>query len=133
MKALLFLFFALMCMLFSCQPSPKSQSDGEDETQVEYVDTTPKATAIFWIDKDKPGQRPQGGISVRTAKAKVKIYLTGRIEVLSYVKPQKNHIKNYINRRLETFRVRKALMDSAYINPGIQYVQLRYTPSKVGG
>lgn len=72
MKVLLFLFFALLCMMFSCQPS----------------------------------------------------------EVLSYIKPQKERIKHYINRRLESFRVRQALMDSAYINPGIQYVQLRYTPSK---
>lgn len=132
MKSLLFMFFTLLCMLFSCQPSPKAQSDDHEDIGEEFVDTTPKATAIFWIDKDKPGKRPAGGIPVRTAKAKVKIYLTGRIEVLSYVKPQKAHIKNYINRRLESFRVRKTLMDSAYINPGIQYVQLRYTPSKAG-
>lgn len=132
MKVLLFLFFALLCMMFSCQPSPKAQSSGETEDQEEFVDTTPKATAIFWIDKDKSGNRKAGGTPVRTVKAKVNIYLTGRVEVLSYVKPQKERIKHYINRRLESFRVRQALMDSAYINPGIQYVQLRYTPSKAG-
>ena len=133
MKALLFLFFALLCVLFSCQSSPKAQDDGEEDAQEEFVDTTPKATAIFWIDKNKamPGQTAKKAKSVRTVKAKVNIYLTGRIEVLSYVKPQKNYIKDYINRRLESFRVKKLLMDSAYINPGIQYVQLRYTPAKV--
>ena len=97
------------------------------------MDTTPKATAIFWIDKHKemPGQSSKRPGAVRTVKAKVNIHLAGRIEVLSYVKPQKGYIKSYINRRLETFRVRKVLMDSAYIKPGIQYVQLRYTPEKV--
>ena len=133
MKALLFSFFALLCILFSCQPSPKAQDGGEEDAQEEFVDTTPKATAIFWIDKHKemPGQSSKRPGAVRTVKAKVNIHLAGRIEVLSYVKPQKGYIKSYINRRLETFRVRKVLMDSAYIKPGIQYVQLRYTPETV--
>ena len=85
MKVLLFSFFALLCILFSCQPSPKAQDGGEEDAQEEFVDTTPKATAIFWIDKHKemPGQ------------------------------PSKRP------------------MDSSYIKPGVQYVQLRYTPEKV--
>ena len=78
-----------------------------------------------------PGQPSKRPGAVRTVKAKVNIHLAGRIEVLSYVKPQKGYIKSYINRRLETFRVRKVLMDSAYIKTGVQYVQLRYTPEKV--
>lgn len=53
MKALLFMFFALLCILFSCQSSPKSQEDGEGDVQEEFMDTTPKATAIFWIDKKR--------------------------------------------------------------------------------
>ena len=53
MKALLFSFFALLCIFFSCQPSPKAQDGGEEDAQEEFVDTTPKATAIFWIDKHK--------------------------------------------------------------------------------
>lgn len=133
MKALLFSFFTLLCILFSCQPSPKAQDSGEEDAQEEFVDTTPKATAIFWIDKHKemPGQSSRRPGAVRSVKAKVNIHLAGRIEVLSYVKPQKGYIKSYINRRLETFRVRKVLMDSAYIKTGVQYVQLRYTPEKV--
>ena len=53
MKVLLFSFFALLCILFSCQPSPKAQDGGEEDAQEEFVDTTPKATAIFWIYKHK--------------------------------------------------------------------------------
>ena len=120
-------------LILTFYTTSKAQDSGEEDTQEEFVDTTPKATAIFWIDKHKemPGQSSKRPGAVRTVKAKVNIHLAGRIEVLSYVKPQKGYIKSYINRRLETFRVRKVLMDSAYIKPGIQYVQLRYTPEKV--
>ena len=133
MKALLFMFFALLCILFSCQSSPKSQEDGEGNVQEEFMDTTPKATAIFWIDKKKklPGYMSGKPVPIRTLKAQVEIDTMGSIEVLSYVKPQTKSVEKHINRCLETFRVKKVLMDSAYINPGIQYVQLRYTPSKM--
>ena len=79
MKALLFSFFALLCILFSCQPSPKAQDGGEEDAQEEFVDTTPKATAIFWIDKHKemPGQPSKRPSAVRTVKAKVNIHLAG--------------------------------------------------------
>lgn len=133
MKAQLFSFSILLCLLFSCQPSPKHPDSGERDEQKEVADTTPKATAIFWIDKDKEWSRkPLKKVGhVRTVKAKVNIHTTGRVEVLSYVKPQESYLKSYINRNLESFRVKKILMDSAYIKPGIQYVQLRYIPSKV--
>ena len=97
MKALLIPFFALLCILFSCQPSPKAQDSGEEDAQEEFVDTTPKATAIFWIDKHKemPGQSSRRPGAVRSVKAKVNIHLAGRIEVLSYVKPQKGYSYHY--------------------------------------
>ena len=61
MKVLLFSFFALLCILFSCQPSPKAQDGGEEDAQEEFVDTTPKATAIFWINIRKcPDNRQRG-------------------------------------------------------------------------
>lgn len=133
MKALLFLFLALMCVLFSCQPSAKAQDGGDSDAQEEFVDTTPKATAIFWVDKNKklPGYMSGRPVPLRTIKAKVEIDTVGSIEVFSYVKPQTESVKKHINRCLKTFRVKKILMDSAYIKPGIQYVQFRYTPSKM--
>jgi len=133
MKTLLFLFFAWMCVLFSCQSSPKAQNDDDGDAQEVFVDTTPKATAIFWIDKNKklPGYMSGKPVPIRTIKAKVEIDTVGSIEVFSYVKPQTESVKKHINRCLKTFRVKKVLMDSAYIKPGIQYVQFRYTPSKI--
>ena len=130
----LVIILAVSCQMKQNQNSDESidENMSVDNTETCMVDTV-KATAIFWIDKHKemPGQPSKRPGAVRTVKAKVNIHLAGRIEVLSYVKPQKGYIKSYINRRLETFRVRKVLMDSAYIKPGVQYVQLRYTPEKV--
>ena len=138
MKTILF-YFLLTILAVSCQLKQSENTEKEVSDNVSNSDTeeciadTISATAIFWIDKHKemPGQSSKRPGAVRTVKAKVNIHLAGRIEVLSYVKPQKGYIKSYINRRLETFRVRKVLMDSAYIKPGVQYVQLRYTPEKV--
>ena len=138
MKTILF-YFLLTILAVSCQLKQSENTEKEVSDNVSNSDTeeciadTISATAIFWIDKHKemPGQPSKRPGAVRTVKAKVNIHLAGRIEVLSYVKPQKGYIKSYINRRLETFRVRKVLMDSAYIKPGVQYVQLRYTPEKV--
>ena len=133
MKALLFPFFVLLCILFSCQPSPKAQDGDEEDAQEEFVDTTPKATAIFWIDKNKklPSYMSGKPVPIRTLKAQVGIDTVGSVEVLSYVKSQTKSVERHINWCLETFKVKKVLMDSAYIKPGIQYVQLRYTPSKM--
>ena len=66
----------------------------------EPVDTTPKATAIFWVDKDN-------------------------------TKPQSQRIKSYLQYRLEEFRVKKVMLDSGFVKPGVQYVQLRYLPGKL--
>lgn len=37
--------------------------------------------------------------------------------------------QRYIRYRLKDFKVKKILMDNGYINPGEQYVQLRYIPA----
>ena len=52
------------------------------------MDTTPKATAIFWVDKNKklPGYMSGKPVPIRTLKAQVEIDTVGCIEVLSYRK-----------------------------------------------
>lgn len=51
MKTLLVLFLFLLSLL-SCQDTNCSGKDVSEDME-EPVDTTPKATAIFWVDKDK--------------------------------------------------------------------------------
>lgn len=139
MKALLLLFLALLCTMISCQHLSKDKSEEcqvdscYDDIQEEIVDTTPKATTIFWIDKYKklPSYMEGKPLKIKTLKAQVDIDSVGYIKILSYVKPQPASVKKHIERCLETFRVKKMMIDSAFINPGVQYVQLRYTPSKI--
>lgn len=128
MKLPLFLFLSLFSLL-SCMDVNHSVKEEQEET----ADTTPKATAIFWVDKDKSleARKKEGPISIRTVKAKVDIDSLGKVKLLSYVKPQDSHVKSYLQYRLDIFRVKKIMLDSGYVKPGIQYVQLRYVPEKI--
>lgn len=73
MKTLLVLFLFLLSLL-SCQDTNRSGKDVSEDME-EPVDTTPKATAIFWVDKDKDYQakKKDGPLSLRTVKARVEI------------------------------------------------------------
>ena len=131
MKTLLFLFFSLFISLSACQHTGQSQNDGQDSDE-QYVDTTPKATAILWVDKkNSGGKKDDFPIPVRTVKVKANIHTSGKVEILSYTKPQKDRVKHYLKERLEVFRVTKIMMDSGFVKPGIQYVQIRYMPEKL--
>lgn len=129
MKALLVLFFSLLIFL-SCQNTGKSQIADSDDVE-EAVDTIPKATAIFWVDKAKDNKKKGSPTPIRTVKAKVDVDSLGKVELLSYVKPQSTRVKEYLQYRLEIFRVKKVMLDSGYVKPGVQYVQLRYVPENI--
>ena len=128
MKTLLVLFLFLLSLL-SCQDTNRSGKDVSEDME-EPVDTTPKATAIFWVDKDKDYQakKKDGPLSLRTVKARVEIDSLGKVNLLAYTKPQSQRIKSYLQYRLEEFRVKKVMLDSGFVKPGVQYVQLRYLP-----
>ncbi len=104
----------------------------EVKNSIEIVQQEPdeeKATAIFWIDKRK---RKKGeALKVRTVKAKVIIFNEGNIKLLSFTKVQPPNVEKYILERLKVFKVTKKMLDSGYIKPGQQYVQLRYIPENV--
>ena len=131
MKTLLILFFSLFLFL-SCQKTNRAQTADSDDME-ESVDTIPQATTIFWIDKAKDNMAQKEGkpLSLRTVKAKGDIDSLGKIELLSYVKPQSTRVKSYLQYRLEVFRVKKVMLDSGFVKPGVQYVQLRYVPDNM--
>ena len=129
MKALLIPFFALLCILFSCQPSPKAQDGGEEDAQEEFVDTTPKATAIFWIDKAEAKHCKDSGL--RTIKAKVFIHENGKVDFLSFTKKQSSGVEKYILHHLDKFQISKRMLEGGYIQTGEQFVQLRCMREKL--
>ena len=120
MKTLLVLFLFLLSLL-SCQDTNRSGKDVSEDME-EPVDTTPKATAIFWVDKDKDYQakKKDGPLSLRTVKARVEIDSLGKVNLLAYTKPQSQRIKSYLQYRLEEFRVKKVMLDSGLVKPGVQ-------------
>lgn len=125
MKVLLVSLF----LFLSCQGVNRSGMEGEEEG----IAPTPQATAIFWVDKDKDYQsrKKKGPLMIRTVKAEVDIDSLGRVKLLSYTKPQRTNVKSYLQYRLENFRVKKVMLDSGFVKPGVQYVQLRYMPEKL--
>lgn len=130
MKALIILF--CLFLLFSCQYQRNSQVADQNDTE-ETLDSIPKATAIFWVDKVKSNltKKKDNPTSVRTVKVKAYIDSVGKVKIISYVKPQRKKVMDYLHYRLEIFRVTKIMLDSGYVKPGIQYVQLRYVPKRM--
>lgn len=128
MSKLIFLLFFFFLIL-SCQGNRTTAISEEDTAKDEEsvavaADTVEKATAIFWIDmKDK--QHVDDPV-IRTAKARVNILDNGRVELQSFLKEQSGKVQRYIRYKLESFRVTKIMMDSGFVSPGEQYVQLRY-------
>lgn len=126
MKVLL-LFFVGFLLFSSCRHAAKMSIEMEGDTL--FVDTFPKATAIFWVDKRK-WVRDEGILPLSTAKAKVVIRKDGKVDLKSFVKAQEGNVQRYLRYNLEIFRVQKVMMDSGFVKPGEQYVQLRYMPEK---
>lgn len=124
MKTLLFFLFFLF-LIIACQDGPKKQANADNSEEV--VDTFPKATAIFWVDK-RNWVPDKGVLPLCTAKAKVVIRDDGKVELHFFIKEQDGKVQRYIRYNLEIFRVQKVMMDSGFVKPGEQYVQLRYMP-----
>lgn len=124
---LLLLFFLGFLLFASCRHEVKTSIEMEEDTT--FVDTFPKATAIMWIDKRK-WVPAEGILPLATAKAKVEIQESGKVNLKSFVKKQPGNVQRYIKYHLEIFRVQKIMMDSGFVHPGEQYVQLRYMPEK---
>ena len=62
-------FVSFPLSLLSCQDTNRSGKDVSEDME-EPVDTTPKATAIFWVDKDKDYQakKKDGPLSLRPSR-----------------------------------------------------------------
>lgn len=89
-----------------------------------------KAKAILWIDRTGNESLQNYG-SVRTVKVRVNVYSDGTFRILSFCKKQKMSVMDYLEKRVAVFTIPKFFFDEGYIEPGEQYLQLRYIPDKV--
>lgn len=101
-----------------------------NSTETCMVDTV-KATAIFWIDKSEVKHCKEYGF--RTVKAKVFVHEDGKVDFQSFVKKQSTDLEKYIRHHLAKFQVSERMLESGYIQPGEQFVQLRCMWEKLKG
>lgn len=88
------------------------------------------AKAILWIDRTGNESLMQYGL-IRTAKAHVNVYSDGTFRIMSFCKKQEQEVVEYLKKRVAVFTIPKFFFDEGYIEPGEQYLQLRYIPAKV--
>ena len=126
----LVIILAVSCQMKQNQNSDESINENMsvDNTETCMVDTV-KATAIFWIDKAEAKHCKEWGF--RTVKAKVLIHENGKVDLEAFVKKQSPDMEKYVRHHLAKFQVSEKMLESGYVQPGEQFVQLRCLYGKV--
>lgn len=123
------LIFLILLAAVSCKdtssPAAKSEAD-------EYAGGCEgeKAKAILWVDYKKE-RKIADGTPIKTVKVYAEVYADGSLKVLSFCKKQPMKVENYLLKRVEVYRIRKEIFEEKYLEPGEQYLQLRYLPGEV--
>ena len=127
MKNIWLYLIALSLCLSACQGIKTVNSDMEEE-QLGCENET--ATAILWVDR-KDGESLMKYSLIRTVKVHVYVYSDGTFRIMSFCKKQEPEVATYLKKRAAVFTIPKFFFDEGYIEPGEQYLQLRYIPTKV--
>jgi len=119
-----------LCILFfltACNGIKTVNSDMEDmllgcENEM--------STLILWIDKAK-GEKVTDWGHFKNVKVRANVYVDGTFRILSWCKKQEPDVIAYIEKRVAAFKITQFFFDEGYIEPGEQYLQLKYVPEKV--
>ena len=84
-----------------------------------------KAKAILWVDYTRGKEIPNGAV-VKNIKVYAEVSPFGKVKIIAYCKKQPMIVENYLAKRLEKYTVRKQVMEEHYVEPGKQYLLLRY-------
>lgn len=119
----------LLCLLWlsACRQisnSADSSSHEEDPCAQE------KAKAILWVDYQR-GRKIADGTTIRTVKVLADVHADGSLKIISFCKKQPVEVMSYLLKRVEVYRIRQEMFEGNYIQPGEQYLQLRYLPEKI--
>ena len=125
-KILLYTFLAAM-ILSACKGIKTVNSDMEEE---QLGCENEISTAILWVDRTGNESLMKYGF-VRTAKVHANVYSDGTFRIMSFCKKQELKVVEYLKKRVAVFTIPKFFFDEGYIEPGEQYLQLRYIPGKV--
>ena len=88
------------------------------------------STAILWVDR-KDGESLTKYGFIRTVKVHANVYSDGTFRIMSFCKKQEPEVVEYLKKRVAVFTIPSFFFKEGYIEPGEQYLQLRYIPSKV--
>ena len=127
MKKILLYTFLVAMILSACKGIKTVNSDMEEE-QLGCENET--STAILWVDRTGNESLMKYGF-VRTAKVHANVYSDGTFRIMSFCKKQELKVVEYLKKRVAVFTIPKFFFDEGYIEPGEQYLQLRYIPAKV--
>ena len=110
MKTILF-YFLLTILAVSCQLKQSENTEKEVSDNVSNSDTEE--------------------CGFRTVKAKVLIHENGKVDLEAFVKKQSPDMEKYVRHHLAKFQVSEKMLESGYVQPGEQFVQLRCLYGKV--
>ena len=121
------LYLLMAVCLSACKGIKTVNSDMEEE---QLGCENEIAKAIIWIDS-KHGEHLNDFHIIRTAKVHVNVYSDGTFRIISFCKKQDNKVVEYLKKRAAVYTIPKFFFDEGYIEPGEQYLQLRYLPEKI--
>ena len=121
------LYILMAVCLTACKGIKTVNSDMEEE---QLGCENEIAKAIIWIDW-KRGEDISDFHLVRTAKVHVNVYSDGTFRIMSFCKKQEPKVIEYLKKRATVYTIPKFFFDEGYIEPGEQYLQLRYLPEKI--
>ena len=127
MKKILLYTFLVAMILSACKGIKTVNSDMEEE---QLGCENEISTAILWVDRTGNESLMKYGF-VRTAKVHANVYSDGTFRIMSFCKKQEPEVVEYLKKRVAVFTIPKFFYDEGYIEPGEQYLQLRYIPAKV--
>ena len=121
------IYLLIVLCLSACKGIKTVHSDMEEE---QLGCENEISTAILWVDR-KDGESLTKYGFIRTAKVHANVYSDGTFRIISFCKKQEPEVVEYLKKRVAVFTIPSFFFKEGYIEPGEQYLQLRYIPSKV--
>ena len=121
------LYAIIIVFLSACQGIKTVNTDMEEE---QLGCENEISTAILWVDRTNGESLMKYGF-IRTAKVHANVYSDGTFRIMSFCKKQDPEVVAYLKKRVAVFTIPPFFFEEGYIEPGEQYLQLRYIPAKV--
>ena len=114
------IYTLVLVFLSACHGIETSKDECEHDT----------ATAILWVDRADGESLRKYGYN-RKVKVLANVYSDGTFRIMSFCKKQDPEVVTYLKKRVAVFTIPPFFFKEGYIEPGEQYLQLRYIPAKV--